>query len=99
MTIPETNTACSLRHIGVLATHGAEVQGPNGRQKLDADFFLYVMNECREKGFNAVCYELFLPEISDGTVLPYVATAANGWHAVIVGDRVGWVSGKYSKIE
>ena len=34
-----------------------------------------------------------------GTVLPYVATAENGWHAVIVGDRVGWVSGKYSKIE
>jgi len=34
-----------------------------------------------------------------GTVLPYVATADNGWHAVIVGDRVGWVSGKYSKIE
>ncbi|MBQ3760380.1 MAG: peptidoglycan-binding protein [Clostridia bacterium] len=34
-----------------------------------------------------------------GTVLLYVATAENGWHAVIVGDRVGWVSGKYSKIE
>ena len=69
MTIPETNTACSLRHIGVLATHGAEVQGPNGRQKLGADFFLYVMNECREKGFNAVCYELFLPEISDALLI------------------------------
>ena len=69
MTIPETNTACSLRHIGVLATHGAEVQGPNGRQKLDADFFLYVMNECREKGFNVVCYELFLPEISDALLI------------------------------
>ena len=35
----------------------------------------------------------------NGTFLPYVATAANGWHAVVVGDRVGWVSGKYSKIE
>ena len=34
-----------------------------------------------------------------GTVLSYVATAENGWHAVIVGDRVGWVSGKYSRIE
>ena len=32
-------------------------------------------------------------------VLPYVATAENGWYAVVVGDRVGWVSGKYSKIE
>ena len=26
------------------------------------------------------------------------ATAANGWHAVIVGSQVGWVSGKYSEI-
>ena len=33
-----------------------------------------------------------------GTVLPFVATAENGWNAVIVGDRVGWVSGKYSKV-
>ena len=33
------------------------------------------------------------------TVLPYVASAENGWYAVIVGDRVGWVSGKYSRIE
>ena len=37
--------------------------------------------------------------VEGGTALPYVATAENGWHAVIVGDRVGWVSGKYSKIE
>ena len=35
----------------------------------------------------------------NGIVLLYVATAANGWHAVVVGDRVGWVSGKYSKVE
>ena len=27
------------------------------------------MNECREKGFNAVCYELFLPEISDALLI------------------------------
>ena len=28
----------------------------------------------------------------------YVATAANGWHAVVVSGQVGWVSGKYSRI-
>ena len=33
-----------------------------------------------------------------GTTFEYVATAANGWHAVIVGAKVGWVSGKYSRI-
>ena len=33
-----------------------------------------------------------------GTTFEYVATAANGWNAVIVGAKVGWVSGKYSRI-
>ena len=35
---------------------------------------------------------------ADGTVFEYVATAANGWHAVKVGSQIGWVSGKYSEI-
>jgi len=33
-----------------------------------------------------------------GTTFEYVATAANGWNAVVVAGQVGWVSGKYSKI-
>ena len=36
--------------------------------------------------------------VAVGTAFDYVATAANGWHAVIVGTKVGWVSGKYSKV-
>ena len=35
--------------------------------------------------------------VKDGTVLDWVATADNGWHAVVVGTQVGWVSGKYSR--
>ena len=35
---------------------------------------------------------------NDGTSFEWVATAENGWHAVIVGGRVGWVTGKYSKL-
>ena len=35
---------------------------------------------------------------SAGQRFPYVATAENGWHAVVVNGRVGWVSGKYSKL-
>ena len=27
-----------------------------------------------------------------------LATAANGWNAVVIGSKVGWVSGKYSRI-
>ena len=33
-----------------------------------------------------------------GTLLEYVATAENGWHAVVIGNQVGWVSGNYSKV-
>ncbi len=33
-----------------------------------------------------------------GTTFEYVATASNGWNAVVVSGQVGWVSGKYSKI-
>lgn len=33
-----------------------------------------------------------------GTTFEYVATAANGWHAVIATGQVGWVSSMYSKV-
>ena len=34
--------------------------------------------------------------VKTGTSYDLVATASNGWHAVVLGDKVGWVSGKYS---
>lgn len=34
-----------------------------------------------------------------GDVLPYVATASNGWHCVEINGRNGWISGKYSKVK
>jgi uncharacterized protein YgiM (DUF1202 family) len=34
-----------------------------------------------------------------GATFEYVATAENGWHAVVVSKHVGWVSGKYSKMQ
>ena len=37
--------------------------------------------------------------VKDGTEFEYVATAANGWHAVKIGSQVGWVSGKYSELK
>ena len=35
----------------------------------------------------------------NGDTFAWVATAGNGWHAVVVNGCVGWVSGKYSKAE
>ena len=40
-----------------------------------------------------------LTQVENGTRFPYVATAENGWLAVVTGDRVGWVSGEYARIE
>ena len=37
--------------------------------------------------------------VQNGASLEWVATAENGWHAVVVNARVGWVSGKYSVME
>lgn len=34
----------------------------------------------------------------DGAAFDWVATAENGWHAVVVNGQVGWVSGKYSRV-
>ena len=36
--------------------------------------------------------------LSNGTTLEYVATAMNGWFAVVIGNQVGWVSGTFSKV-
>ena len=33
----------------------------------------------------------------DGASFEWVATAENGWHAIVVNAQIGWVSGKYSK--
>ena len=37
-----------------------------------------------------------ITSVQPGSTYPYVATAANGWNAVAVSGRVGWVSGDYS---
>ena len=37
--------------------------------------------------------------VKNGTVFAYIATAANGWHAVLLENEIGWVSGNYSTVE
>ena len=39
-----------------------------------------------------------LRQVPSGTYLPYVATAANGWIAVVTGSAVGWVSGEFARM-
>lgn len=40
-----------------------------------------------------------ITSVAPGTVFEYVATAVNGWHAVIVNGQVGWVSGSYAELK
>lgn len=36
--------------------------------------------------------------LDQGTSYPWVATSENSWHAIKFHDRVGWISGSFSKI-
>ena len=39
-----------------------------------------------------------LSSVAPGTTFEHIATATNGWLAVAVGNRVGWVSGSYAQL-
>lgn len=39
-----------------------------------------------------------ITQVANGTELKWIATAENGWHAVLVGAKVGWISGEFSKV-
>ena len=66
MTIAEMNIACALNHIETLRKHGAQVTGPDGqRTELNSFFYDTAKDECLLKGYEAICYELFLPGIED----------------------------------
>lgn len=36
--------------------------------------------------------------VAPGVTLEYIATAPNGWNAVVIGSQIGWISGNYSKV-
>jgi peptidoglycan hydrolase-like protein with peptidoglycan-binding domain len=36
--------------------------------------------------------------VAPGATFEYIATALNGWNAIVINGQVGWVSAKYSKI-
>lgn len=39
-----------------------------------------------------------ITDASPGASFEWVATAENGWHAIVIDGQVGWISGKYSRI-
>ena len=39
-----------------------------------------------------------ITSVKDGSTFEWIATAENGWNAVVVNGQVGWVSGKYAEV-
>ena len=39
-----------------------------------------------------------ITSVKDGATFEWIATAENGWHAIVVNAQIGWVSGKYSTV-
>lgn len=39
-----------------------------------------------------------ITSVKDGVSFEWIATAENGWHAIVVNGQVGWVSGKYAEV-
>ncbi len=39
-----------------------------------------------------------ISSVAPGATFAWIATAQNGWHAIVCGGKVGWVSGKYSRV-
>ena len=39
-----------------------------------------------------------ITSVKNGVTFEWIATAENGWHAIVVNAQIGWVSGKYSQI-
>lgn len=39
-----------------------------------------------------------ITSVAPGTTFNYVATALNGWHAIEIGAKIGWVSGNFSRV-
>ena len=38
-----------------------------------------------------------ITSVKNGATFECIATAENGWHAIVVNAQIGWVSGKYSE--
>ena len=39
-----------------------------------------------------------ITSVKNGATYEWIATAENGWHAIVVNAQIGWVSGKYSAV-
>ncbi len=62
----DMNSACALNRMGALRGHRGQVLGPDGGcTELNSFFYDCAKDECWLKGYNTICYGLFLPGIGE----------------------------------
>ena len=64
-----TTTEQNLLHIDRLRTHGAKVRANGELKEIDAAFWEKAVSECVVKGYNAIAYELVIPETDEPLLL------------------------------
>ena len=64
-----TTTEQNLLHINRLRTHGAKVRINGELKEISASFWEQAVCECKAKGFNAIAYELVIPETDEPLLL------------------------------
>lgn len=84
--------------MGIMAEREAQDDDDGGKESVEAVFVEITGNTVNIREGAGTAHEI-ITVVSKGTVCVWRATAANGWHAVILpGGREGWVSPKYSKV-
>ena len=54
-----------LDHINSLASHGACIKADDQRIPLTEAFYRKAVEECKSGGYNAITYDLVLPEVEE----------------------------------
>ncbi len=69
MTYPMNRAAA--HHINILAAHGAQLRNPDDGAMipLTEAFYQKAVANCHEGGYNAVCFDLVLPDIDEELML------------------------------
>ena len=64
-----TTTEQNLAHIDRLRTHGAKVRINGELKEINSFFWDGAVSECITKGYNAIAYELVIPETDEMLLL------------------------------
>ena len=95
----------SITHKALMGVLDDIAKGENGSDGDDtpdtpSSKYIYVTgSSVNVRSGPATTYKV-LTRVNKGDTMPYIATAeALGWHAVEIGGKIGWISGKYSSVE